>query len=134
MGPSCPQPRVLRLYWRLHQFVIQLGNADCDVIGINDYFSVEGYREITRRLANPTGVEGNKAYREALDKLASKTLIPVVECRMTNILMNREGGNAGQRINFHLVFDPALDAADIETFLKIQRVDGSSIGVRRQRL
>jgi len=25
-----------------NQFVIQLGNADCDVIGINDYFSVAG--------------------------------------------------------------------------------------------
>ncbi len=33
-----------------NQFIIQLGNADCDVIGINDYFSIAGYKEIQRRL------------------------------------------------------------------------------------
>ena len=33
-----------------NQFIIQLGNADCDVIGINDYFSVDGYKEVMRRL------------------------------------------------------------------------------------
>lgn len=31
-----------------NQFIIQLGNADCGVIGINDYFSVAGYREVLR--------------------------------------------------------------------------------------
>ena len=36
-----------------NQFIIQLGNADCDVIGINDYFSVAGYKEIQRRLKRP---------------------------------------------------------------------------------
>ena len=36
-----------------NQFIIQLGNADCDVIGINDYFSVAGYKEVQRRLRDP---------------------------------------------------------------------------------
>jgi ABC-type lipoprotein export system ATPase subunit len=111
-----------------NQFVIQLGNADCDVIGINDYFSVAGYREIRRRLADPSGTDGNKAYRESLEKLREKTLIPVVECRMTNVLVNKKG--SGQRINFHLIFDPAVDPENIETFLKSQQVKGSSIGNR----
>jgi predicted ATPase len=111
-------------------FIIQLGNADSDVMGINDYFSVAGYREVMRRLADPASVEGNKGYRDALEKLRAKTLMPVVECRMTNVLMNKKGNNAGQRLNFHLIFDPALDPADIETFLKNQQVDGSSIGQR----
>ena len=53
-----------------NQFIIQLGNADCDVIGINDYFSVAGYKEIQRRLSDPGAPsEGNKPYREALEKL-----------------------------------------------------------------
>ena len=113
-----------------NQFVIQLGNADCDVIGINDYFSVAGYREITRRLADPAGdIEGNAAYRDALEKLRAKVLLPVVECRMTNVLMNKHG-KTGQRLNFHLIFDPALDPENIETFLKSQQVGGSSIGGR----
>jgi ABC-type lipoprotein export system ATPase subunit len=110
-------------------FIIQLGNADCDVVGINDYFSVAGYREVMRRLGDPgAATEGNKAYRDALEKLRSKVLMPVVECRMTNVLMNKKG--TGQRINFHLIFDPAVDPENIETFLKNQQVKGSSIGNR----
>jgi hypothetical protein len=58
-----------------NQFIIQLGNADCDVIGVNDYFSVEGYREVLRRLSDPAAdMEGNKAYRDSLEKLRSKVL------------------------------------------------------------
>lgn len=113
-----------------NQCIIQLGNADCEVIGINDYFSVAGYREIVRRLTDPAGdTEGNAAYRNALEKLRAKVLLPVVECRMTNVLMNKHG-KSGQRLNFHLIFDPALQPEDIETFLKGQQVAGSSIGGR----
>jgi hypothetical protein len=112
-----------------NQFIIQIGNADCDVIGINDYFSVAGYREVLRRLDDPgAAIEGNKAYRESLEKLRGKTLLPVVECRMTNVLVNKKG--SGQRINFHLIFDPAIDPENIETFLKGQKVKENSIGSR----
>lgn len=113
-----------------NQFIIQLGNADCHVVGINDYFSVAGYREVIRRLADPAGdTEGNAAYRDALEKLRAKVLLPVVECRMTNVLLNKHG-KTGQRLNFHLIFDPALDPEHVETFLKSQKVGGSSIGTR----
>lgn len=112
-----------------NQFIIQIGNADCDVIGINDYFSVAGYREVLRRRDDPgAAIEGNKAYRESLEKLRGKTLLPVVECRMTNVLVNKKG--SGQRINFHLIFDPAIDPENIETFLKGQKVKENSIGSR----
>ena len=66
VGPARPQPCFASEFrGDYNQFIIQLGNADCDVIGINDYFSVEGYREVIRRLGDPAGdTEGNKAYRE----------------------------------------------------------------------
>ena len=113
-----------------NQFIIQLGNADCDVIGINDYFSVLGYKEVLRRLQDPaSATEGNKAYRESLDRLRSKTLLPVVECRMTNVVIGKKG-NTGQRINFHLIFDSAVSVDDIETFIKNLKVKGQSIGSR----
>jgi energy-coupling factor transporter ATP-binding protein EcfA2 len=109
--------------------VIQLGNSDCDVIGINDYFSVAGFKYVQRLLEDPAGASaGNKGYRDALEKLRAKTLLPVVECRMNNVLVNKKG--SGQRINFHLIFDPALDVENIETFLKSQQVKGSSVGNR----
>lgn len=113
-----------------NQFIIQLGNADCDVIGINDYFSVAGYKEVQRRLSDPSAaVEGNKPYREALEKLKAKTLLPVVECRMNNVVIDKKF-KSGPRINFHLIFSPALPADDIETFIKNLKVKGTSIGSR----
>ncbi len=112
-----------------NQFIIQLGNADCDVIGINDYFSVAGYKEVLRLLNDPgAGAEGNKPYREALEKLKSKTLLPVVECRMNNVVLDKK--KSGPRINFHLVFSPELPPDDIETFIKNLKVKSTSIGSR----
>jgi predicted metal-dependent phosphoesterase TrpH len=61
-------------------FVIQAGNSDCAVIGINDYFSAAGYKELLRRLNDPAETaSGNQAYRDALEKLRAKTLLPVIE-------------------------------------------------------
>src|ERR1700722_12964115 len=104
-----------------NQFIIQLGNADCDVIGINDYFSVAGYKEIKSRLSDPGApAEGNKPYREALEKLKDKILLPVVECRMNNVVLDKKL-KSGPRINFHLIFSPEVSSDDIETFLKSLR-------------
>jgi predicted ATPase len=109
-----------------NQCIIQLGNADCDVIGINDYFSVAGYKEIQRRLSDPGAPsEGNKPYREALEKLKGKILLPVVECRMNNVVVDKK--KSGPRINFHLIFNPKVSPDDIETFLKGLKVKGTSI-------
>lgn len=108
------------------QFIIQLGNAACDVIGINDYFSVAGYMEIIRRLNEPVSeTAGNKPYREALEKLRTKTLFPVVECRMNNVLLNKDG-KSGVQINFHVIFSPSV-AVDVENFIKGLSVNGATI-------
>ncbi len=110
-----------------NQFIIQLGNADCAVIGINDYFSVTGYKEVRRRLDDPAApTEGNQAYQNALEKLREKTLLPVVECRMHNIVVDKEL-KSGQRINFHIVFSPDVSPDDIETFIKNLKVKNKSI-------
>ena len=112
-----------------NQFIIQLGNADCDVIGINDYFSIAGYREVQRRLGNPDVADGNRPYREALEKLKCKTLMPVVECRMNNVVLDKHS-KSGLRINFHVIFSPDLEPGDIETVIKSLKVKGASIGSR----
>jgi ABC-type lipoprotein export system ATPase subunit len=111
-------------------FIIQLGNSDCAVIGINDYFSVAGYKELLAKLADPhEGANGNKAYREALAKLKDKTLLPVIECRMTNVVLGKKN-TSGQRINFHIIFSNEVSADDIETFIKGMKVKDQSIGGR----
>jgi t-SNARE complex subunit (syntaxin) len=113
-----------------NQFIIQLGNADCDVVGINDYFSVAGYKEVQRRLTDPgASAEGNKPYREALQRLTTKTLLPVVECRMNNVVLDKSI-KSGPRINFHVIFNPEVVVDDVETFIRNLKVKGTSIGSR----
>ena len=36
------------------EFKVQLQNADCSVIGINDYFSIAGYKRIKAEIAKGT--------------------------------------------------------------------------------
>ena len=108
-------------------FVIQLGNSDCAVIGINDYLSVAGYKELLRRLNDlQDGAEGNQAYREALERLRGKKLLPVVECRMTNVVLGKKN-TSGQRINFHVIFSDEVNPDDIETFIKGIKVKDQSM-------
>lgn len=91
------------------QFVTQIENSDCALVGINDYCSVEGYKQFIAKAPNST-----------------KVVLPVVEFRMTNILLNKNSNN-GQRINFHVVFSTEIQVDDIENFLKSLSVDGSQI-------
>lgn len=91
------------------QFVDQIEKSDCDVVGINDYCSVEGYKQFTTKAPN-----------------SNKVVLPVVEFRMTNALLNKNSKN-GQRINFHIVFSNEIDILDIENFLKSLIVNGSQI-------
>ena len=111
-------------------FITQIGNSDCAVLGINDYFSVEGYAEIQRRLRDPEhAIELGEEYQAALEKLRAKTLLPVVECRMTNILLNK-AGPGGTRLNFHILFSNALSPEAIATLIKSLKVGDRSIGER----
>ncbi len=96
------------------QFETQLKNADCEVIGINDYFSVAGYKRTRERIDSGDLDIGNKA------------ILPVVEFRMRDVLQNRHA-NTGVNINFHVVFDSAIQATKIETFLRSLEVDGAQI-------
>ncbi|NCT55610.1 hypothetical protein GW755_02060 [bacterium] len=91
------------------QFFDQIEKSDCDVIGINDYCSVEGYKQFIAKVPN-----------------SNKITLPVVEFRMTNALLNKNSKN-GQRINFHIIFSNEIDILDIENFLKSLIVNGSQI-------
>ena len=99
-------------------FVIQLGNSRCNVVGINDYFSVNGYKTIQSYLnGSSTPDQISDAYSDALEKLRKKTILPVVECRMTNIVQGRDG-KGNPRINFHIIFDNELPIDEIETLIR----------------
>ncbi|QQS22870.1 AAA family ATPase [bacterium] len=98
------------------QFETQLKNADCDVIGINDYFSVAGYKQI----------------KEKIDKgdldVGGKKILPVVEFRMTESVQNKNTTtNGATHFNFHIIFDDQIQIADIENLIKGLKSNGTKI-------
>ncbi|MBF05299.1 hypothetical protein CL644_01175 [bacterium] len=99
------------------EFKTQLKDADCAVVGINDYFSVAGYKKLKEEINNNT-----------LD-LEDKIILPVVEMRMTDSLQNRNTETNGTtHFNFHIVFSDKLDVDDIESFIKSLESGDSIIG------
>lgn len=99
------------------EFEQQIANANCDVIGINDYFSVGGYRYLEEKINNGELNIGNRI------------LLPVVEFRMTESVQNKNTSTNGvTHFNFHIVFDPQINSIDIETQIKALNCNGSIIG------
>jgi len=98
-----------------HQFEQQLKNANCDVIGVNDYFSISGYRRTIERIQNGD-----------LD-IGDRVLFPVVEFRMRDVLKNKHESRSGDNLNFHIVFSQDIDLDLIETFIRSLKVDEGQI-------
>jgi len=98
------------------QFEDQLRKADCEVIGINDYFSVDGYKKIKAK------VDSGK-----LD-LGSNRILPVVEFRMTETIQNKHSTTKSPtHFNFHIIFDDKINVVDIENLIKGLKSDGTKI-------
>ncbi len=98
------------------QFETQLKNAECDVIGINDYFSVAGYKQI----------------KENIDKgdldIGGKKILPVVEFRMTESVQNKNTTtNGATHFNFHIIFYDEIKVVDIENLIKGLKSNGTKI-------
>jgi hypothetical protein len=72
-------------------FINNINNSEADVIGINDYSTIEGYEKIISEYG---------------DKV-KKILFPVIEFRMNNILLDKDDPRLkkGIRFNFHIIFD-----------------------------
>lgn len=97
------------------KFFNQLRSAKCDVIGINDYFSVEGYKKALSEIE-----KGNL-------NLQGNLILPVVEFRMRDVLKNKYSKKSGTNINFHVIFSNQINIEKIETFIKSLSVDNSQI-------
>ena len=99
----------------------QLSRAECDVVGINDYFSVAGYKKIKEEISE-----------NRLD-IGDKKILPVVEMRMTDILQHRDTRtHSGTNFNFHFIFNDSLSIVDIENFIKALPYEGATISEQYQ--
>lgn len=83
-------------------FIENLKNSEADVIGINDYATIEGYSKILE-----------------LGGFSEKVLFPVVEFRMNNKINHKSttATKGGVSINFHIIFDNELTTSQILTEL-----------------
>jgi energy-coupling factor transporter ATP-binding protein EcfA2 len=97
---------------------------DVAVIGITDYFTVDGYKEIINQRAH--------------DELRNFALIlPNIELRLNIFVPRRSSGEQQRRLNLHVIFSDQVAVEEIESqflhHLKIQ-VDGSPGGTGDERL
>ena len=100
--------------WR--EFYTQLQNANCDVIGINDYCCISGYETVKEKI------------KKGELNLSNKRILPVVEFRMRDILKNKHTRQSGVNINFHIIFSDEIDIEAIKTFIKSIKNKGQLIG------
>ena len=99
------------------EFKTQLQNADCAVIGVNDYFSIAGYKKLKEEIKN------------GILNIGDKVILPVVEMRMRDSLQNKNPTtNSATHFNFHIIFNDTLNVDDIESFIKSLESGDSSIG------
>lgn len=98
------------------EFEKQITNADCDVIGINDYFTVDGYKRIKERINSGDLNIGNK------------TILPVVEFRMTETIQNKNTKtNSVTHFNFHIIFSEKVSVLEIENLIKSLKYNDTKI-------
>lgn len=81
------------------RFCRALHDSDVDVFGVTDYFSFDGYFEVSR------------TYQEMYPD-NQKLLLPNLELRLP-LNLNRSGEN----VNLHLLFPPSLTSEEAEKFL-----------------
>jgi ABC-type lipoprotein export system ATPase subunit/phage shock protein A len=79
-------------------------------IGVTDYFTISGYRELTARVADDAWMRG-RFRGEEIEAVRRILLIPNVELRSTVIVSSADGDS---RVNFHVLFSPALSPDEIE--------------------
>ena len=88
------------------RFYTQLQNANCGVIGINDYCCISGYENVKEKI------------EKGELNLNNKKILPVVEFRMRDLLKNRHTGQSGVHINFHIIFSDEIEIEAIKTFIR----------------
>ena len=78
-----------------------LDATDISVLGVTDYFTIEGYKELRRQKC--------KGRLENID-----LILPNIEFRLNEILYRGSDGKAPRRLNLHVIFSDKCRTSDIE--------------------
>lgn len=83
------------------KFLKQVESLNISVLGVTDYFSIEGYKKILEF--------------KAAGRLANISLIlPNIEFRLDSVISSRKDGNEPRRLNYHVIFSDEVTSKDIE--------------------
>lgn len=82
-------------------FVQKLETLDLAVVGITDYFTIEGYKKV---------LEFKEQGR--LDNI--HTILPNIEFRLKSVISSKKDGECPRRLNFHVIFSDEVSVQDIE--------------------
>lgn len=85
--------------WEL--FLQKLESLDIEVVGITDYFTIEGYKKL-------------KEYKENGRLRNIHTILPNIEFRLKSVISSKKNSKKPKRLNFHVIFSDDVPAKDIE--------------------
>lgn len=82
-------------------YINKLEECDLAVVGITDYFTIEGYKQVLEykkqgRLAN------------------INTVLPNIEFRLNSVISSKKDGKEPRRLNFHVIFSDDVSPSDVE--------------------
>lgn len=83
------------------KFVEKLESVDLAVVGITDYFTIEGYKKLQ------SFIQGGRLRN-------IHTILPNIEFRLSSVISSKKDGKEPRRLNFHVIFSDQVSTQDIE--------------------
>lgn len=84
---------------------------DIAVVGVTDYFTIQGYTALRALLADATALK-DLVGDELAERAGGILFLPNIELRLSTIVRNLKG--ADSRVNFHVFFSDSVTPAQIE--------------------
>lgn len=83
-------------------FIVKLESlGDTAVIGITDYFTIDGYKKL-------------KEFKQQGRLKNVYTILPNIEFRLNSVISSKKDGQKPRRLNFHVIFSDEVSEQDIE--------------------
>lgn len=93
------------------QLIERACKDDIAVVGVTDYFTIQGYTELKALLAADTALTALVG-SDLAERAAKILFLPNIELRLSTIVRNPKG--ADSRVNFHVFFSDSVSPAHIE--------------------
>ncbi|MBF0607887.1 MAG: hypothetical protein HQL61_10115 [Magnetococcales bacterium] len=86
------------------------------VIGITDYFCIEGYKKIKKEYLAKEEKLKELFSEDEIAKIKEITLLPNIEFRLDKVVtvLKKDGSSKASKINFHVIFSDTVSIEDIE--------------------